>query len=219
MNNHIDFIFFCIDEFCKIYKIWEKHNLISTGRERFRDCRMSLSERLTIAILYHFLGHKNFKLFYHEFVLKRPDLFPKPLSYNRFVELMPRLSLPLCALIHHLKGEIMSVKLTKGNVDDRSPVEELVAGLEGKIFADKGYISKDLWQKLWAKSMQLFHGVKKNMRNYLIDIKDKILLRKRSLIETIFGVMKKKYGPRAHTPQITEKLRRKRAVMRGRLSI
>jgi len=61
---------------------------------RKRASRMSLSEQLTIVIFYHFSGYKNFKYFYKFFVEKRPDLFPKTLSYNRFIELMPRLTTP-----------------------------------------------------------------------------------------------------------------------------
>ena len=59
------------------------------------------------------------------------------------------------------------MKITHGNVDDRAPVEELIAGFEGKIFADKGYIDKKLWQKLWQRSLHLIHGIRKNMRKLL----------------------------------------------------
>ena len=64
---------------------------------------MSLSEQLTIVIFYHFSGYKNFKYFYKFFVEKRPDLFPKTLSYNRFIELMPRLTTPPLSLCTYLR--------------------------------------------------------------------------------------------------------------------
>ena len=41
------------------------------------------------------------------------------------------------------KGELMAIKITPGNTDDRAPLEEMVNGLKGKLFADKGYISKN----------------------------------------------------------------------------
>jgi len=87
-------------------------------------------------------------------------------------------------------GEIMAVKITKGNVDDRLPADQLADGLVGKIFGDKGYIDNKLWNKLWKKGLQMIHGIKKNMKNYLLPLQDKLLLRKRSLVEGVFNIMK-----------------------------
>jgi len=58
----------------------------------------------------------------------------------------------------------------------------MVAELEGKVFADKGYISKSLFQRLWQRGLHLITGIRRNMKNYLLPILDKILLRKRSVI-------------------------------------
>ena len=41
-------------------------------------------------------------------------------------------------------GELLSAMVTAGNVDDRQPVPQLCQGLFGKVFADKGYIAKNL---------------------------------------------------------------------------
>ena len=87
-------------------------------------------------------------------------------------------------------GEIMAIKLTKGNVDDRTPVAELTKKLKGSIYADKGYIGAGLFKDLYKRVLKLITGIRKNMKNYLIDLTDKKLLRKRFCIETIFGFLK-----------------------------
>lgn len=95
-------------------------------------------------------------------------------------------------LVCNEKGEILSFYLTKGNVDDRNPkhIKNLTQKLFGKLFADKGYLSKALWQMLFSDGIQLFTKLRKNMKNHLMDIKDKILLRKRAIIETINDELK-----------------------------
>ncbi|HSG45842.1 MAG TPA: IS982 family transposase, partial [Anaerolineales bacterium] len=76
-------------------------------------------------------------------------------------------------------------QLTPGNLDDRKPVPFLSKSLFGKLFADKGYISQDLFARLFQKDIQLITGIRKNMQNRLMPWADKLLLRKRSIIETI----------------------------------
>jgi len=93
-------------------------------------------------------------------------------------------------LIVNEKGGILSVKFTKGNTDDRTPVFSMVKNLFGKLFGDKGYISKKLTTKLQTKNVTLITGLKKNMKNKLLLLSDKILLRKRSIIETINDQLK-----------------------------
>lgn len=62
--------------------------------------------------------------------------------------------------------------------------------LYGKLFGDKGYISKDLFNELYSKDLRLFTGIRKDMKNHLLETEDKKLLRKRSLIESVFNVLK-----------------------------
>ena len=88
------------------------------------------------------------------------------------------------------KGELMAVKLTSGNVDDRSVVKELTKNLKGKLFGDKGYISKDLFKSLWKRGLHLITGIKRNMKNYLMPMLDKLMLRGRFIVESVFNVMK-----------------------------
>ena len=93
-------------------------------------------------------------------------------------------------LIVNHKGELMAVRITPGNTDDRNALLKIVEGLQGKCFADKGYLGKKILQQLWNKGIHLITGIRKNMKNYLMPLADKILLRKRFLIETIFGILK-----------------------------
>ena len=87
-------------------------------------------------------------------------------------------------------GELLAVKVTAGNVDDREPVPALTRRLSGKLFGDKGYISADLFAELWDRGLQLITHIRCNMTNRLMPVMDKILLRKRSLIETVNDQLK-----------------------------
>ncbi len=84
----------------------------------------------------------------------------------------------------------MAVRITSGNTDDRAVLDAMTHGLQGKIFADKGYISKDLFAQLWARGLHLITGIRKNMRNYLMPMLDKLMLRRRFLVETVFDTLK-----------------------------
>ncbi len=88
------------------------------------------------------------------------------------------------------KGEIQGVTMTKGNVDDRKPVPKLTEKLTGLLFGDKGYIKKELFAKLFDRGIKLVTKVKKGMKNTLMLLEEKIFLRKRSIIETVFGYLK-----------------------------
>ncbi len=93
-------------------------------------------------------------------------------------------------LIINDKGELLAFKLTEGNTDDRNPVPDMADGLIGKLFGDRGYISQDLFEKLYEQRLQLITHRKKNMKPKLMRLQDKILLRKRSLIETVNDQLK-----------------------------
>ena len=92
------------------------------------------------------------------------------------------------------RGELLAFCLTPGNVDDRPPVPRLlrrVRRLFGKLFADRGYISGPLAERLLVEhGVRLITKVRKNMRNRLLDVSDKLLLRKRAIIETIYDQLK-----------------------------
>jgi hypothetical protein len=90
------------------------------------------------------------------------------------------------------KGDLMRVKLTPGNTDDRAVMEEMTQGLSGLLFGDKGYIDQKLFLKLLRRGLKLITGLKKNMKHKLLSWNEKILLRKRSLIESVFDYLKNK---------------------------
>ena len=87
-------------------------------------------------------------------------------------------------------GEVLSFHLTPGNVDDRQPVPQLAHALWGKLFGDKGYLSQPLFEQLYHQGVHLITPLRKNMPNRLMPLKDKLLARKRSLIETINDQLK-----------------------------
>ncbi len=87
-------------------------------------------------------------------------------------------------------GGLLSYRLTAGNVADSRMAEPMTKGLFGKLFGDKGYIGKGLFEKLLSKGVKLITNVRKNMKSCLMELEDKILLRKRSLIETVNDTLK-----------------------------
>lgn len=93
-------------------------------------------------------------------------------------------------LIINDQGELLAVKFTTGNVDDREPVPQMAQGLIGKMFGDKGYISQRLFNQLWPQGLQLVTRIKKNMKNKLMPLWDKIFLRKRAVVESVHNILK-----------------------------
>jgi hypothetical protein len=207
-----------------------------------------MSEVMSIVVYYHNYGNRTFKDFYLKVVTKElKSYFPKLVSYNRFVELMPMTLIPLIAFLklkrlvksdsitfidstkikvcHNKRikrnrtfegiaeigkstmgwfygfklhiaitetGELCGANLSKGNVDDRNQdvLDEVLKNVSGKLFADKGYISKKLFEYLFEKGTTLITSIKKNMKNKLLPLVDKLLLRKRSVIETVNDQLK-----------------------------
>ena len=238
---------FCdIDDFCRLFEpLWKRRLLSSGGRQRDRAGYLCLSEVMTIIVMFHSSAYRNFKAYYMEHVMKNySGAFPRLVSYQRFVELMPAALVPWCGYlqtrlgrcsgisfidstslkvchnrrIHSHKvfegcarrgktsvdwfygfklhlvindcGELLALRLTPGNVDDRRPVPELVKDLFGKLFGDKGYISQPLFETLYEGSLQLVTKLKRNMKNRLISMFDKIMLRKRAIIESVMDQLK-----------------------------
>lgn len=238
---------FCqIDDFCKTLKPQTQRPLLTNRpRQRNRASTLSLSEVITIIVHFHQSAYRTFKDYYTRYVEgKLRWAFPKLVSYNRFVELMPSALLPLCLFLKQRKGrctgisfidatplrvchnrriaqhkvfegfaqrgknsmgyfygfklhvvindrgELLGVQLTPGNVEDRKPVPELVKGLFGKLFGDKGYISQTLFETLYEDGLGLVTKLKKNMKQRLLPMWDKLMLRKRALIESVNDQLK-----------------------------
>lgn len=88
------------------------------------------------------------------------------------------------------QGELLACCLTPGNVDDRTPVPQMAKRLRGKLFGDRGYISAPLNALLFEQGLQLITRLRKNMKNHLMHLSDKLLVRKRAIIETIIDQLK-----------------------------
>jgi len=88
------------------------------------------------------------------------------------------------------QGELLACCLTPGNVDDRTPVPSMVKTLRGKLFGDRGYISAPLTTLLFEQGLHLITRLRKNMNNRLMHLSDKLLLRKRAIIESIIDQLK-----------------------------
>ena len=237
---------FCeIDDFYKVFETVWKKRLIGAGRVRNRRTALSMSEVMTILILYHESDYKSLKAFYlREIAVRHRREFPALVSYNRFVELQRRCVLPLffyllckrgsdtgisfidataLKVCHNLRipshrvfrgsaardksstgwyygfklhlavnerGEILGFYLTAANVDERETVEWITQGLHGKLIGDKGYISQSLFERLMRRGLKLITKLRRNMKNRLMEMEDKLLLRKRSIIETINDQLK-----------------------------
>ena len=95
-------------------------------------------------------------------------------------------------LICNEKGELLNFMITPGDVDDRKPLEykAFVEFIYGKLVADKGYIGKNLFQRLFVDGIQLVTKLKSNMKGALMSVSDKLLLRKRAIIETVNDELK-----------------------------
>lgn len=239
-------IFSIVDEFCKDFDKTTQPFLV--GATSKRPPRMSKSEVITIYLLFHLSGFRCFKHFYIFYVQKHmQNEFPNTVSYNRFLELMQSVLLPMtmfaktCCLgkctgisfvdstpiqvckskrisrnkvfkgiattgkstigwfhgfkLHIIindKGQLLSFAVTQANVDDREPLknEGFLQNIFGKLFGDKGYISEKLQQLLFVDGIQLITSIRNNMKNSLMEMSDKILLRKRSVIETVNDELK-----------------------------
>jgi hypothetical protein len=94
-------------------------------------------------------------------------------------------------LVVNDQGDLLAFCLTPGNVDDRRPVPKLAKRLFGKLFGDRGYVSQPLAEQLFVtQNLQVITKVRKNMHNRLLEWSDKLLLRKRAIIETIIDQLK-----------------------------
>lgn len=105
---------FCqVDDFCRWFEpAWEQR-LLSTGtRKRRRGSALSLSELMTLVILFHHLRFRQFKRFYLDYVCcyLRAE-FPTLPSYSRCIDLLPRCAAPLAAWFEQLKGECDGISI------------------------------------------------------------------------------------------------------------
>jgi len=88
-------------------------------------------------------------------------------------------------------GELLTVSLTPGNIDDRAPIPQFAKQLFGKLFGDKGYLSQPLQEQLQHLfGVELIMPRRKNMKPVERPLINKLLLRKRAIVETIIDQLK-----------------------------
>ena len=212
-------LFCIIDEFCKHFDAENAGKLLigddGTKRRR-RKASLSDSEIMTILLLFHFGSFRNFKhyyLFYIKGTLK--SYFPNAVSYNRFVELESRVFFPLmfflnlqafgrCTGITFVDSTMIPVchnlrryanKVFKGIATDGKGTMGWCHGFKlhlacndrGEIIA---FISQKLFDFLFEDGIQLVTGLRVNMKNKLMPFYDRMMLRKRYIIETINDLLK-----------------------------
>lgn len=104
----LDEIYCLIDEFCKQFEEAQHCKLLPNPvRKRKKLCSLSLSEIMTIVVLFHLSHYRTFKDFYLDCLWSRYKReFPRLVSYTRFLELMPYAALPLYILTNNLKGKL-----------------------------------------------------------------------------------------------------------------
>jgi IS5 family transposase len=101
--------------------------------------------------------------------------------------------LKLHFVINH-KGQIVALNITPGNTADSTVLDEITRHLAGKLYADKGYIGHELFKRLWQRGLHLITGIRRNMKNDLMPMINKIMLRKRFIIETVLDTLKSEMG-------------------------
>jgi hypothetical protein len=90
-------------------------------------------------------------------------------------------------------GEIINFAITSGNVSDnnKNVIEQLTRGVYGKIYGDKGYLlNSNLFEKLYSKGIHVVTKVRKNMKGKIMHIRDRIMLKRRGIIESVGAVLK-----------------------------
>jgi hypothetical protein len=241
-------IFYYTDEFSKLFEKEFSIRVLSDGKNiRKRQSSLKLSEVMTIVIYYQQSGYKTFKDYYTRNT-ELKSAFPGLTSYNRFVELQQKITLPLTIFtklyalgacdgmsyidsfalsVSHSKripshktfqglaargktsvgwfygfkvhvvingwGEIIDFTITAGNVVDNNNnvIEKITEKIYGKVYGDKGYLlNADLFEKLYSKGIHVVTKIRSNMKNKFMDMQDKIMLKKRGVIESVGAVLK-----------------------------
>lgn len=104
-------LFCAVDDFCLLFEpFWHKHCLSGGSKRRNRTRGLTLSEIMTILILFHRSHYRTFKAFYTEYVCVHLRAeFPTLVSYTRFVEFFPSALMPLCVYLHSRLGACTGV--------------------------------------------------------------------------------------------------------------
>lgn len=109
MNNLVE-LFCSIDDFWKTFKSeWDSHLVDCKRLHRGPEPEMTISEMMTIVVLFHQSNYRTFKYFYLYVQQNLYREFPRLISYSRFVRLMKTLFIPLFSYLIHIKGKITGI--------------------------------------------------------------------------------------------------------------
>lgn len=240
-------IFVTVDDFVNVFEQWAAARTLTPIGQSTRQTELTTSELITLVVYYHHSGYKNFQYYYQRLVLATmKPYFPRLVSYQRLIDLLPRLvvvlhvltkylcllnkrtgcyfadskKLPVCDnkrihthqvfkhiagrgksstgwfyglklhLVINELGQIMNYLITPANIADNNDgvLRKLLKGLRGKCYADKGYLSK-LFESFYQQGLHIVTKLRKNMKNQLVDLTDKIRLRQRALIESVNDIL------------------------------
>lgn len=241
-------IFVMVDDFIKPFEQYLASRAINQRISlSTRQTNLSTSEIITLLVYYHHSGYKTFQYYYERLVLPQlKTYFPGLVSYNRFVELIPRQltslyglarwlsgrsqrtgcyftdskKLPVCdnKRIHQHKvfaqiaargksstgwfyglklhlvinelGQVVNFVVSPANVADNNDqvLSQLLKGLKGRCYADKGYLTKR-FEEFYQQGLRLVTKVRSNMKNQLLELDDKLRLKKRALIESVNDIL------------------------------
>jgi len=92
-------------------------------------------------------------------------------------------------VINHL-GSLIAFKITKGSRSDSKEAESMLSPLQGLAFGDKGYIGKQMFDRLMEQGLKLITRKRKNMKKQILPKAEQQLLNQRGLIETVIGHLK-----------------------------
>ena len=251
--THQLLITFCkIDDFYKEFELNISSRMLAeelkVASNRGPNCQLSVSEIMTILVMFQRIGFRNFKTFYKCFLQNYlHEYFPNLPSYHRFIAIMPRALFPLtvfaysnggsrkgiyyidssCLPVCHLKRqkrhktfrntakfgrtsfvwfyglklhivtngevELTAYSISKENSHDSKEAHNILKGLKGVAFGDKGYISKNLYQSLLGKGLKLITRKRKNMKKEPLSDYENQLLKQRNLVETVINHLKHYY--------------------------
>ena len=172
-------LFCIIDEFCKHFDAENAGNLLednSGTKRRRRQASLSDSEIMTILLYFHFGTFRNFKHYYLFFIKGTiKSYFPKPVSYNRFVELESRMFFQLMFFLNlGAFGRCTGITFVDSTM---IPVCHNLRRYANKVF--KGIATDGKGTMGWC------HGFKLHLA-----CNDRMMLRKRYIIETINDMLK-----------------------------
>ncbi|WP_270776576.1 IS982 family transposase [Phocaeicola vulgatus] len=199
-------IYCMADDFCKEFTLQQEKYMIKDIKTMHRNKpnRMSDAEIMVILILFHSGGFRCFKHYYKEYVCKHlKHLFPRQVSYNRFVELEKEVLLPMTIFIKKvLLGTCTGISFVDSTPlcvcrNQRILIHKTFEGL-----AERGRCGRCSMGWFFGFKLHLIINDKGEILNFmftpgnvddrepLMSIADKILLRKRALIETVNDELK-----------------------------